>query len=163
MAMCVMAVVAVAPCQCFSPGGNQTMSPGRISLVAPPQRCARPQPAVIIRVWPSEWVCHAVRAPGSNMTLAPTARAGSFARNRGSMRTVPVKYSAGPFVEGCEPLRLMSIFGVLCLALNVIFIICCSVAWRTVSKCNVLTIIFDLGFCNYCRSLEIRSVGANIK
>jgi hypothetical protein len=38
-----------------------------------------------------------------------------------------VKYSAAPFVEGCEPLRLMSIFGVLCLALNVIFIICCSV------------------------------------
>ena len=31
MAMCVMAVVAVAPCQCFSPGGNQITSPGRIS------------------------------------------------------------------------------------------------------------------------------------
>jgi len=27
MAMCVMAVVAVAPCQCFSPGGNQITSP----------------------------------------------------------------------------------------------------------------------------------------
>src|SRR5438132_14200551 len=26
------------------------------------------------------------------------------------MRTVPVKYSAGPFPEGCEPLLLISIF-----------------------------------------------------
>ena len=78
MAMCVMAVVGVAPCQCFSPGGNQTTSPGRISSTGPPQRCARPQPAVTISVWPSGCVCHAVRAPGSNVTLAPTARAGAF-------------------------------------------------------------------------------------
>jgi hypothetical protein len=35
-----MAVVAVAPCQCFSPGGNQITSPGRISSIGPPQRCA---------------------------------------------------------------------------------------------------------------------------
>src|SRR3989475_3275659 len=58
MAMCVMAVVAVAPCQCFSPGGIQITSPGRISSIGPPQRWARPQPAVTIRVWPSGWVCH---------------------------------------------------------------------------------------------------------
>ena len=25
-------------------------------------------PAVTISVWPSAWVCHAVRAPGSNVT-----------------------------------------------------------------------------------------------
>src|SRR5436309_1502699 len=30
MAICVMAVAGVAPCQCFSPGGNQITSPGRI-------------------------------------------------------------------------------------------------------------------------------------
>src|SRR6266498_1660384 len=108
MAMCVMAVVAVAPCQCFSPGGNQITSPGRISSIGPPQRCARPQPAVTIRVWPSGWVCHAVRAPGSNVTLAPTARAGSPAWKSGSMRTVPVKYSAGPLPDGCEPALLIS-------------------------------------------------------
>src|SRR6266516_7905732 len=53
MAMCVMAVVAVAPCQCFSPGENQITSPGRISSIGPPQRCTRPQPAVTIRVWRS--------------------------------------------------------------------------------------------------------------
>src|SRR5258708_33374477 len=53
MAMCVIAAVAVAPCQCFSPGGNQTTSPGRMSSIGPPQRWTRPQPAVTIRVWRS--------------------------------------------------------------------------------------------------------------
>src|SRR5205809_3881899 len=77
MAMCVIAVVAVAPCQCFSPGENQMTSPGRISSLGPPQRCAQPQPAVTINVWPSGWVCQAVRAPGSKVTLAPATRAGS--------------------------------------------------------------------------------------
>src|SRR5262249_53092245 len=52
------------------------------------------------------------RAPGSNVTLAPTARAGSGAWNRGSMRTAPVKYSAGPLPEGCEPLLVMSMFSI---------------------------------------------------
>src|SRR5579864_5458745 len=70
MAMCVIAVVGAAPCQCFSPGENETTSPGRISSIGPPQRCARPQPAVTMRVCPSGCVCHAVRAPGSNVTLA---------------------------------------------------------------------------------------------
>src|SRR5262245_21296654 len=51
-AMWVIAVVAVAPCQCFSPGANQTTSPGRISSTGPPQRWAQPQPDVTIRVWP---------------------------------------------------------------------------------------------------------------
>ena len=74
-----MAVVGVAPCQLFSPGGNQTTSPARISSIGPPQRCARPQPAVTIRIWPSGWECHADRAPGSNVTMAPRARAGAVA------------------------------------------------------------------------------------
>src|SRR6185503_8280785 len=50
MAMCVIAVVGVAPCQCFSPGGNQTTSPGLISSIGPPQRCAHPSPDVTISV-----------------------------------------------------------------------------------------------------------------
>jgi hypothetical protein len=103
-----MAVVGAAPCQCFSPGANHTTSPGRMSSMGPPQRCARPTPDVTIRVCPSGWVCHAVRAPGSNVTLAPAARAGCDVSNRGSMRTVPVNHSAGPFVDGCEPLLLIS-------------------------------------------------------
>src|SRR5580658_6269507 len=107
--MCVMAVVGVAPCQCFSPGGHQITSPGRIFLIGLPQLCTRPQPAVTIRVWPSGWVCHAVRAHGSNVTLTPSTRAGSGARNSGSMRTAPVKYSSGPLPDGREPLGLISI------------------------------------------------------
>ena len=79
MAICVMAVVGVAPCQCFSPGGNQTTSPGRISSIGPPSRCTWPQPAVTISVWPSGCVCQAVRAPGSNVTGASETRAGSGA------------------------------------------------------------------------------------
>src|SRR5437868_5502741 len=109
MAMCVMAVVGVAPCQCLSFGGHQTTSPGRISTFGPPSLCIHPHPAVTIRVCPSGCQCHAVRAPGSNVTLAPRARAGSGASNRGSMRTLPVNQSAGPFVEGCEADLLISI------------------------------------------------------
>src|SRR6266404_4872578 len=110
MAICVMAVVGDAPCQCFSPGANQTTSPGRISSIGPPSRCAQPQPNVTINVCPSGWVCHAVRAPGPNVTLAPRTRAGSGASNRGSMRTLPVNQSAGPFVDSCEPFRFISMF-----------------------------------------------------
>src|SRR5580765_1245942 len=110
MAIWVIAVVGAAPCQCFSPGANQITSPGRISSTGPPSRWARPQPAVTINVWPSGWVCHAVRAPGSKVTLAPRTLAGSGASNSGSIRTVPVKYSAGPFPELCEPARFISIF-----------------------------------------------------
>src|SRR6266568_8939626 len=98
-----IAVVGVAPCQCFSPDGIQTTSPGRISSTGPPQRCARPQPAVTIKVCPSGWVCQAVRAPGSKVTLAPRTRAGAGASNNGSMRTVPVNQSAGPLPDGCDP------------------------------------------------------------
>src|SRR6266436_3877982 len=109
MAMWVMAVVAAAPCQCFSPGGIQTTSPGRISSTGPPQRRTRPQPAVTIRVWPSGWVCHAVRAPGSKVTWPPLTRAGSGAWNSGSTRTDPVNQSGDPLAEGREPFRLISI------------------------------------------------------
>src|SRR2546430_4293065 len=110
MAMCVMAVVGVAPCQCFSPGANQITSPGRISSTGPSQRCAHPRPDVTINVWPNGWVCQAVRAPGSNVTLALRTRAGSGASNSGSMRTVPVNQSAGPLLELCEPDLFISIF-----------------------------------------------------
>ena len=44
--------------------------------------------------------------------LEGDARTGSASRNgrveQGSIRTVPVNHSAGPFAEGCEPLRLIS-------------------------------------------------------
>ena len=62
-----------------------------------------------IKVWPQGCVCQAVRAPGSNVTLAPLNSAGQGDRNSGSMRTSPVKFSGDPLIEGCEPFRLSSI------------------------------------------------------
>src|SRR6476620_8035567 len=109
MAICVIPVVGVAPCQCFSFGSNQTRSPGCISSTEPPSRCTQPQPDVTINVCPNGCVCHAVLAPGSNVTQAPAACAGALAWNKGSIRTVPVNQSAGPLPEGCEPTLLISI------------------------------------------------------
>src|SRR4030088_668878 len=120
MAMCVIAVVEVAPCQCFSPGGHHTTSPGRISSFGPPSLCTHPHPDVTISVCPRGCLCHAVRAPGSNVTLTPRTRAGSGAWNSGSMRTMPVKYSSGPLPEGCEPLLLSSISEFLHLILHTV-------------------------------------------
>src|SRR6516164_6752671 len=109
IAIWLMPVVAVPPCQCFSRGGQTTTSPARISRLGPPPHCTQPQPAVTINLWPSGWVCHAVRAPGSNVTNPAETRDGSVAGNSGSIRTLPVKCSAGPLAEGCEPLCLISI------------------------------------------------------
>src|SRR3954463_16631290 len=64
-------------------------------------------------VCPSGWVCHAVRAPGSKVTLAPCTSAGSGAWNSGSIRTVPVNHSDGPFAEVCDPALLISIVATL--------------------------------------------------
>src|SRR5205823_14498641 len=96
MAICVIAVVSVAPCQCFSLGANQTTSPGRISSVGPSQHCAQPRPDVTINVCPSGCVCQAVRAHGSNVTLAQRMRAGSGGSNSDSIHTFPVNHSVGP-------------------------------------------------------------------
>jgi hypothetical protein len=58
-----------APCQWTSPGSKKTRSPGRITSIGPPRRCARPTPSVTQIVWPFGCVCHAVRAPGVKWTL----------------------------------------------------------------------------------------------
>src|SRR6476469_8367297 len=108
MAMCVMAVVDVAPCQCLWPGGHQMTSPARISTRDSPSHCVQPQPAVTIKVCPSGCVCHAVRALGSKVTAAHDTRAGGGGALSGSIRTVPVNHSSGPFIEGCEPARFSS-------------------------------------------------------
>src|SRR5580704_19664536 len=63
----------------------------------------------MMSVWPSGWVCHAVRAPGSKVTLAACTNAGSGACNSGSIRTVPLNQSAEPFADACEPALLISI------------------------------------------------------
>jgi hypothetical protein len=53
-------------------------------------------------------VCQAVRAPGSNVTVAPPILAGAFLWKGESIRTAPVNQSAGPLADGCEPSRLIS-------------------------------------------------------
>src|SRR6266436_7954550 len=108
MAICAMAVVGLAPCQCFSPGGIHTVSPGLISRIGPPQVYTRPSPATTWRVWPSGWVCHAVRAPGSKLTRAARMRAGAGASMIGSCHTVPVNQSPGIRRDGTDPDSLMS-------------------------------------------------------
>src|SRR5947207_7808082 len=110
--MCVIAVVGVAPCQCRSFGGHQITSPGRTSTFCWPSLCTQPQPAVTMSVCPSGCQCHAVCAPGSNVTLAPRTRAGSGASNNGSMRTVPVNQSVAPFVDDCDSLLFISIVAI---------------------------------------------------
>src|SRR4051794_5074612 len=109
MAMCVRAVVGVAPCQCLWPGGHQMTSPARISTMGSHSHWVQPQPEVTIKVCPSGWLCQAVRAPGSKVTLAHETRAGGGGAFNGSIRTVPVNHSAGPFIDGCDPGRLSSI------------------------------------------------------
>ena len=85
-----MVVSGPAPCQCFSPGAIQTVSPGRISRIGSPHSWMRPTPETTCKVWPSGWVCQAVRAFGSNLTHAPLIRAGAGASMMGSCHTVPV-------------------------------------------------------------------------
>src|SRR6185295_18732910 len=109
MPMCAIELSGEAPCQCFTPGGIQTTSPGLISSTGSPQRCTRPLPDETIKTWPSGWLCHAVRAPGSNVTKEPDVRDDTFVWNKRSTRTEPVKFSAGPCREGCEPLRVILI------------------------------------------------------
>ena len=50
-------------------------------------------------VCPSVCVCHAVRAPGSKLTVAPESA--PLPVKGASTRTFPVKYSAGPFAYLC--------------------------------------------------------------
>src|SRR6267378_5822723 len=109
MAMWVIALFGEAPCQCFSPGGIQTTSPGRISRTGPPLVWTRPTPEITYSVWPSGCECQAVRAPGSKDTRVETIRAGASAAMIGSCQTVPVKYSLGASRVGREPARWMFI------------------------------------------------------
>ena len=59
-------------------------------------------------VWPSGWVCHAVRARGSKRTQPLLIRAGVGASMMGFCHTVPVKDSAAPRREAVDPNGLIS-------------------------------------------------------
>ena len=106
-------MVGDAPCQCFSPGSIQTVSPGRISWIGSPHFCTRPSPDMTNSVCPRGWVCQLVRAAGSNVTTTARTRAGAGASLTGSCRTVPVKFSAAGLAEGREPTLLISMAMVL--------------------------------------------------
>src|SRR4051794_711898 len=103
MAMCDMLFAAVAPCQCFTPGGAQTTSPGLISRFAPPSSCTHPVPDMTMSVCPPGWVCQAERAPGSNVTRPPLFGVCSLGPWGGSGVTAPVKFAPAPVGEGREP------------------------------------------------------------
>ena len=49
----------------------------------------QPKPEMTRRVWPKGWVCHAVLAPGSNVTVAPLRL--PLPQNGQSILTWPVK------------------------------------------------------------------------
>src|SRR6476469_2175740 len=94
-----MKCVGAAPCQCHSPGGVYTVSPGRITTTSPPRDWARPMPSVTCNVCPQAWVCHAVRAQGANRTVFTRIRDGSSHLAITSKYTSPVNISAGPLVD----------------------------------------------------------------
>src|SRR4051795_11019653 len=76
-------------------------------LLRSPHCCTQPRPNVMTRVCPTGCVCQAERAPGSKVTCPPDTRDGAVAGNIGSTRTAPVKYSADPLADGCEPARVI--------------------------------------------------------
>ncbi|AAF84576.1 hypothetical protein XF_1767 [Xylella fastidiosa 9a5c] len=106
-ARCVIAVPDAAPCQCLTPGGHQTTSPGRMTCTGLPHSCTSPTPEVTTRRCPAGWVCQAERAPGSKLTRPPEALMFLSAGQTGSTRTRPVKNSAGPVAEACSPARVI--------------------------------------------------------
>jgi len=63
-ARCVIELSGAAPCQCFTPAGIRTTSPGRISCISPPHCCTRPTPAVTTSTCTIGCVCQFERAPG---------------------------------------------------------------------------------------------------
>src|SRR5512132_2721221 len=103
-------LVAVAPCQCFTPGGVQITSPGLTSRFSPFHSCTQPTPDVLIRLWPAGCVCLAERAPGSKVTWPAVTCVCAVAPKRGVTMTEPVKFSAAPLAEGREPFGVISMF-----------------------------------------------------
>ena len=85
-----------APCQCIVSGGILTISPGFSTCGFSPLKQMRPTPDKQKSVCPTGWECHAVHAPGVNVTTEPPRRDGASAVITGSWNTIPVKVSAAP-------------------------------------------------------------------
>src|SRR5437016_13839610 len=66
----------------------------------------RPTPDRQNKVCPTGCACHAVRAPGVNVTTVPPMRDGDVAVITGSWNTMPVKVSAAPRLVVRAPARM---------------------------------------------------------
>jgi hypothetical protein len=108
MAVWLIAQRGAARCQCFSPDTNQTISPGRITLIGP-HPSERPQAS-----GDEQCLAQRMRVPRGPRTplecdgraaytgVATTAERGVDPDRAGEMRLRSPS-------EGCEPLRMMSI------------------------------------------------------
>ena len=88
-------------------GGKPNRVPGVTSERALPSLCTQPRPETTIKICPAGCVCHAVRPPGSKVTIPTATRLGASDAIRPSRRTVPEKLSAGATVDGMEPALLI--------------------------------------------------------
>ena len=87
------------------PGGMTAVSPGRNSSTGPPSTWTRPTPETAQSVWPTAWLCQAVRAPGLKVTLVARIREGAVPTRTSSWWTSPVNLSAGAFFVARSPTR----------------------------------------------------------
>jgi hypothetical protein len=108
MAMCVMAVVGAAPCQCFSPGEPDHIA--GMDLLDWPSLALHPTTAGCDNQGLTERMNMPCGASTGLEGHVCTASAGGLVRlEERSRRTVPVNHSADPLRDGCEPVLLISI------------------------------------------------------
>src|SRR6202011_1529540 len=105
-ARCANRRSGAAPCQWIVSGGILTVSPGFSTCGFSPSKQMRPTPDKQKSVCPTGWECHAVRAPGVNVTTEPPRRDGASAVITGSWNTTPVKVSAAPRLVFRAPARM---------------------------------------------------------
>jgi hypothetical protein len=104
-AVCVKAVVGEALCQCFSPVGNHTTSPGSISSMGTPHRCTHPKPEESheregegekpakasprdhVRIVTYRWLTRQARRPSVTIKIAPITMISEPSRRRRMLRS----------------------------------------------------------------------------
>lgn len=79
-------------------GLDQTTSPALRTSTSPSERPIRARPHMTSSAWPNGWLCHAVRAPGLNVTRYARSRVG--ASTISCSHTWPVNHSLAP--AGCD-------------------------------------------------------------
>lgn len=104
MAICVIAVVGDALCQCFSPGSNQ-IHIARVdfldwAVLALYQAAAHRDDEDLAEGL--DVPCRASAGLKGHRVASRPRRSGRF--EQGAIRTVPVNHSAGPLPEGWEPI-----------------------------------------------------------